>query len=83
MQKYVSHLLFLMSISKRGGDFTIHIGKHQPFYISIYISTLPSLETSDYTIRIGSTPTFLYFDLYLYSAYTAHYVLKQDSSGHG
>ena len=34
----------------------------------------PMLETLDYTIRIGSTPTFLYFDLYLYSAYTAHNV---------
>ena len=34
------------------------------------------LETLDYTIRIGSTPTFLYFDLYLYSAYAAHYVYK-------
>ena len=34
----------------------------------------PILETLDYTIRIGSTPTFLYFDLYLYSAYAAHYV---------
>ena len=32
------------------------------------------LETLDYTIRIGNTPTFLYFDLYLYSAYTVHYV---------
>ena len=32
------------------------------------------LETLDYTIRIGSTPTFLYFDLYLYSARAAHYV---------
>ena len=32
------------------------------------------LETLDYTIRIGSTPTFLYFDLYLHSAYAAHYV---------
>ena len=31
------------------------------------------LETLDYTIRIGSTQTFLYFDLYLYSAYAAHY----------
>ena len=30
-------------------------------------------ETLDYAIRIGSTPTFLYFDFYLYSAYTAHY----------
>ena len=29
------------------------------------------LETLDYTMRIGSTPTFLYFDLYLYAA---HYV---------
>ena len=29
----------------------------------------PTLETLDFTIRIGSTPTFLYFDLYLYSAY--------------
>ena len=32
------------------------------------------LDMLDYTIRIGSTPTFLYFDLYLYSAYAAHYV---------
>ena len=35
------------------------------------------LETLDYTIRIGSTPTFLYFDLYLYSAYAVHYVYKK------
>ena len=32
----------------------------------------PTLETLDYTIRIGSTPTFLYFDLYLYSTYAVH-----------
>ena len=32
------------------------------------------LETLDYTIRIGSIPTFLYFDLYLYFAYAAHFV---------
>ena len=32
------------------------------------------IETLDYTIHIVSTPTFLYFDLYLYSAYAAHYV---------
>ena len=31
-------------------------------------------ETLDHTIRIGSTPTFLYFDLYLYFAYAGHYV---------
>ena len=29
----------------------------------------PTLETLGFTIRIGSTPTFSYFDLYLYSAY--------------
>ena len=34
----------------------------------------PMLETLDYTIRIGSTPTILYFDFYLYSAYAAHHV---------
>ena len=34
----------------------------------------PMLETLDHAIRIGSTPTFLYFDLYLHSAYAAHYV---------
>ena len=33
----------------------------------------PMLETLDYTIRIGGIPTLL-FDLYLFSAYTAHYV---------
>ena len=33
-------------------------------------------ETLDHTIRIGSTLTFLYFDLYLYSAYAAHYVYE-------
>ena len=33
----------------------------------------PTLETLDFTIRIGSTPTFLYLiDLYLNTAYTAH-----------
>ena len=35
----------------------------------MYIYEGPMLETLDYTIRIGSTPTILYFDLYLYSAY--------------
>ena len=32
------------------------------------------LEMLDFTIHIGSTQTFPYFNLYLYSAYTAHYV---------
>ena len=34
----------------------------------------PTLESLDFTIHIGSTPTFLYFDLYLNTAYAAHYV---------
>ena len=34
----------------------------------------PTLETLDFTTHIGSTPTFLYFDLYLNTAYAAHYV---------
>ena len=38
------------------------------------------LKTLDSTIRIGSTPTFLYFDLYLYSADAANYVYY-DKSG--
>ena len=36
-------------------------------YIIIFLSDEgPMLETLDHTIRIGSTPTFLYFDLYIY-----------------
>ena len=42
----------------------------------------PMLETLDYTIRIGSTPTFLYFDLYLYSAYATHFVYCQEVPGY-
>ena len=36
--------------------------------------TLMLLIEGNYTIRIDSTPTFLYFDLYLYSGYGAHYI---------
>ena len=32
------------------------------------------LETLDNIIHIARSPTILYFDLYLYSAYAAHYV---------
>ena len=32
------------------------------------------LQALDFIIRIGSTPTFLYFDLDLNTAYAAHYV---------
>ena len=33
------------------------------------------LETLNFMIRIDSTPTFLYFNLYLYSAYAENYVM--------
>ena len=44
------------------------------FFVSILSDEGPTLETLDYTIRIGSTPTFFYFDLYLYSAYATHLI---------
>ena len=34
----------------------------------------PTFKTLDFAFYIGSTPTFLYFDLYLNTAYAAHYV---------
>ena len=40
--------------------------------LAMHVDEGPMLETLHNTIRIGSTPTFLYFDLYLYSAYAAH-----------
>ena len=43
----------------------------------------PTLETLDYTIRIGSTPTFLYFDLYLYSAYGKMISSEKNRKYHG
>ena len=33
-----------------------------------------TLETLDFAFHIVSTPTFLYFDMYLNTAYAAHYV---------
>ena len=33
----------------------------------------PTFKTLDFTFHIGSTPTFLYFDLYLNTAFAAHY----------
>ena len=40
----------------------------------------PTLKTLDFTIRIGSTPTFLYFNLYLDSVYAAHYVYYKNNT---
>ena len=35
----------------------------------------PTFKTLDFTFYIGSTPTFLYLDLYFNTAYAAHYIL--------
>ena len=43
--------------------------------ISFRVSVLFRVSVSlDFTFHIVSTPTFLYFDLYLNTAYAAHYV---------
>ena len=34
-----------------------------------------TLEALDFAFNIGSTPTFLYFDFYLNTAYAGHYIL--------
>ena len=48
--------------------------------ILIYLMFLsdegPTLETLDFTTRFGSASTFLYFDLYLYTACAAHNVIS-------
>ena len=54
-------------------DFTMQSGMvYKP------VSITQMLETLDYTIRVGSAPTILYFDLYLHSAYAAHYVYEKN-----
>ena len=35
----------------------------------------PTVKTLDFAFYIGSTPTFLYFDLYFNTAYAAHNIL--------
>ena len=57
-------------------------GQQFPSELYIFLSDEgPMLETLDYTIRIGSIPTFLYFDLYLY-IYIYIYISGVRSSGH-
>ena len=42
---------------------------------SMFLSDKGStLETLNFAFYFGSTPTFLYFDFYLNTAYAAHYV---------
>ena len=41
----------------------------------------PTFKTLDFAFYIGSTPTFLYFDLYFNTAYAAHYILFLSDEG--
>ena len=54
--------------------------KNETLFVSFTAIKLePMVETLDYiilSILACSTPTFLYLDLYLYSAYAAHYVYR-------
>ena len=51
-----------------------HINSLGFLYIFCFYTRYECSKRYSYTIRIGSSATFLYFDLYLYYAYAAHYV---------
>ena len=56
-------------------DYLSYINSLLFFIYYLFFSEKGStLETLDFTIRIGIRPKFSYFDLYLYFAYAAHYV---------
>ena len=76
MQQIIEHVMIFQICA-----YLLNIPPKQKHIVWSNVSSIgsdegPMLETLDYIIRIGSTPTFLYFDLYLYSAYAAvvHYV---------
>ena len=65
-----SHLIGLFSVT-----WLSLLYKFTVFFNFLFLSDEePTLKTLEFTIQIGSTQTFLYLDLYLYSAYAAHYV---------
>ena len=85
-QTFISEIEWLAALNCRATGLSTSLFYHMHDYLS-YINSLsffiyflflsdegPMLKTLDNTIRTGSTPTFLYFDLYLYSAYPVHYV---------
>ena len=66
------------SILWRRGDYTNRIimlivtGPSSERNIMFLSDERPTLDTFDFTIRIGNTPIFLYFDFYLNATYTQH-----------
>ena len=41
-------------------------------HLLLFLESLPTLKTLVFAFHISSTPTFLYFNLYLNTAYAAH-----------
>ena len=68
-----SHLIGLFSVT---WSWLFLLYKFTRFFIYfLFLSDEgPTPETLDFTIRIGSTPTFLYFGCVYDSAYARHYV---------
>ena len=65
---YVFVIVFLTWLAYvRSHDYLSYINSLVFFIYFLFLSDEgPMLETLDYTICIGSIPTFLYFDLYIY-----------------
>ena len=70
MHYCVSHLIGLFSVA-----WLFLLYKFTQFFIYfLFLSDeVPMLETLYFTIRIGSTQTFLYLYLYFYTAYAEYY----------
>ena len=69
----LADIFYYKSKYKKVGVLPIRIVKSD--VSSVGPSSEGNIKTFNFTIRIGSTPTFLYFDLYLNTAYAAHYIL--------
>ena len=52
----------------------VYVSSVGPLSVHVLSDEGPTLETLDFTVCIDSTSTFFYFDLYLHTAYAAHYV---------
>ena len=80
----IMHLLLFLSPDWLTFCHVIISYKFTRFFIYfLFLSDeVPMVETLGYTIRIGSTPTFLYFDLYIYMRHsynTAHIFLMNSA----
>ena len=76
MCMYACMCIINRNITEKAGVLLLRIVKSNVSSVGLWFLSDEgaTLETLEFTIRIGNTPTFLYFDLYLYTAYAAHYV---------